>query len=262
MSDAQRKEVFGDPGANKQSIDMCVVLAKAGFQIGTTTCSDATTGAVGVCYGNINYKAEQAKKNTAGGAIMFGTTKACTKATSGTGGGSSFVSSTEVEVPSWKVSSAASGSTLSGFSAATIKASAETKAASSGNTELLKGALLMAAVEISNDPVAKDIMDPAKAPAGVNLTASLGVSEAQFASLKQAVATSTDFSVAQLDPSSGVAPTGDFATQLTDSKTALTTAVGASLVNESPSTGGGSTSAATAMMVGSSVVLGMVSMLF
>lgn len=215
-------------------------------------CSSTVADSKGACFVNQGEKANAAL----GGAILvYPSVVSCTLAT-GSGAGRSFATAVDMEIAD-AILEATPAITVD---AAAIETAAAASVSSSAMQEVLSTALVVAAVEISKSPATKAVFeDPSL---NVNVTASLGMSEADFNDVAEAITTAGG--VAALD-----------LTQVADSSTAsgalgTTLKAVAAKVQQSYETApvvagsgaGSATSPATPVMVGSSIVVGLLSLLF
>jgi len=228
----------------KTAMNGCVTGMSLASKMGATDCYQAAGAAtVGACFGN--GAAVSAAANPGAPRTIPGV-KACTTSTGTNAASMVFKTTTDMSLPTWR-----SDVTINKD---TVKAAAQTAAGSTGAADVLSNALVMAAVEISTKQTS------ALSTAGLDMAAELGMSAAQFSAVQTAV--NNAGGLAAINPSEVAAPTAGSA--LATAVTAASAAVKSSYAPTVTVTGsgGGSTSAATGMMVGVSAMAGFLSLIF
>lgn len=235
-----------------KAVSACVTgLTVASIIPGGDNCYQATGAPAtnkGVCFANSAEIAAVAAPNA--DRITPGV-KACTKSTGTDPQTMDFKTETDLNIPTWRTT----GGTASAITVDTtaLKSSAETKAADPAAMEVLQTALVLSAVEITTNIPA--------AAAEVSVATAIGLTDDQLT----AVATQVNAGggVANMDLSQVTDKTSQPAALKTVMDTALTAVKAAYTPTVTAgSGGGGSTSAATGLMMGVSVMVGFLSLIF
>jgi len=244
---AHRDILFGK-ATGGSSMDRCVIQLNGAFKVaGSDRCNDVTASSKGVCYENA------AAKDNTGARMDFGVHHGCVKAEAETGDTYKFKTQTTMKLPKWKLDSDATlQAQAASFTPAAMQAAAQTEMASADSQKFLKAAVMVAIVAINNDPQASAVLDGTVA--GVNLTESLGVTKADAQAMSTAMG--SGLSVEALNDDTSV-----LGGLVSGQVTKLPATFSENLVAKE-ATAGGSTSAATTVMIGSSVVVGLLSLVF
>lgn len=209
------------------------------------TAANANT-AKGACFENV-----LAQQNRDGSGVMKAPeTLACTVSTGTTADAQTFTTDTKIAIPTWKVES----DTAVTVNAADVVAAANTAAAATTNQDVLMAALVVAVVETSRDTSLTAVV------AAANVTAAIGLSQAALDTLvaKADTAGTSLFETITLDEiQDAAAGTGSLASAVTEVK-----ASDFATNLESGNTVTVTSSGATTIMAASSVVVGLLSLVF
>lgn len=233
----------------KKAIGFCVTGLTLASKMGTTNCYQATGAtSVGACFGN---KAAIDAMNNPTQARAVPGVKACTKSTGTDPAKMEFKTNTDLMIPKWRTDTTSGGASAVTINPTAITAASKTAAANSA--AVLKNALIVAAVEISTKQTS------ALSSAGVDMATELGMTAAQFNTLKTAVTSAGGaggIDLAELAKPTAGANTG-FAGALASASAQVSYAPTVAVTGT-----GGTTSAATGMMVGVSAMVGFLSLVF
>lgn len=177
--------------------------------------------------------------------------KACTKSTGTDPASMDFKTETDLNIPTWRTTGTSASAVTVDTTA--MKAAAETKAKDPAAMEILQTALVLSAVEITTNIPA--------AAADISVAAAIGLTDAQLNAVATEVAKSGG--VAGMD----LSQVTDKSSQPAALKATMDTALAVVKEAYKPTvtagtTGGGSTSAATGLMMGVSVMVGFMSLIF